>query len=70
MSQNNAINEFLTVAEVSKLLRISNLTLYKYIKEGKIAVLELGGHYRISKTSLNSFISDHIVEVKEENYEK
>jgi len=57
---------FLTVEEVSVLLRLSTLTIYKYIKEGKISVLNLGGHYRISKTALDDFISKHIVEGKED----
>ncbi len=58
---------FLTVEEVSVLLRLSTLTIYKYIKEGKISVLNLGGHYRISKTALDEFIAKHIVEGKDEN---
>lgn len=58
MSYNNETN-FLTVQEVSELLRLSVLTIYKYIKAGKLTALEFGGHYRISKASLNSFIDNH-----------
>lgn len=53
-------NKFLTVQEVSSLLRLSTLTIYKYIKEGKISVIEFGGHYRISTSSLDNFIDTHI----------
>lgn len=52
---------FLTVAEVSGLLRLSELTIYKYIKSGMLDAVEFGGHYRISKTSLNLFIENHKV---------
>lgn len=53
---------YLTVSEVSALLRLSVLTIYKYIKEGKIEAIEFGGHYRISHTSLKAFIENHRVE--------
>lgn len=55
----NTGNKFYTVSEVSALLRLSTLTIYKYIKEGKISVVEFGGHYRVSETSLNKFITEH-----------
>ncbi len=60
MTHNNETN-FLTVAEVSDLLRLSVLTIYKYIKSGMLDAVEFGGHYRISETSLNSFIEKHKV---------
>jgi excisionase family DNA binding protein len=58
------INDFFTVAEVSKMLRLSILTIYKYIREEKIEALEFGGHYRITKTSLKQFIRSHKVRKK------
>lgn len=61
MRHNNS-GGFFTVQEVSSLLRLSVLTIYKYIKERKISVVEFGGHYRISKSSLDSFIKDHTSE--------
>lgn len=54
---NNSI--IYTVQEVSSILKLSVLTLYKYIKEGKLEAIEFGGHYRISKTSLETFINNH-----------
>ena len=53
--------DFLTVREVSHLLKLSELTLYKYIREGKLEAVEFGGHYRIGKTSLTNFIESHAV---------
>jgi excisionase family DNA binding protein len=55
ISQNN----FLTVKEVSELLKLSVLTIYKYIRERKFEVVEFGGHYRIEKLSLDKFIDSH-----------
>lgn len=68
MAENNK-SDFLTVNEVSNLLRLSVLTIYKYIKSGKLDAVEFGGHYRISNTSLTSFIEQHKVRLslKEES---
>jgi excisionase family DNA binding protein len=62
MDKTNKDNKFLTVAEVSDILRLSVLTIYKYIKSGKITAFEFGGHYRISTVSLNEFIQKHRLE--------
>lgn len=65
---NNTQTNFLTVAEVSALLRLSELTIYKYLKLGTLEAVEFGGHYRISESSLTKFIENHKVHfVKEEN---
>ena len=54
-------SDFLTVHEVAELLRLSVLTIYKYIKEGQLEAVEFGGHYRVSSLSLNAFIQNHKV---------
>lgn len=64
MSQENDV-VFLTVQEVSQLLQLSILTIYKYIREGLIEAVEFGGHYRIEKTALQRFIENHKVRKKE-----
>ncbi|MDP3888539.1 MAG: helix-turn-helix domain-containing protein [bacterium] len=60
MSYDNE-NNFLTVQEVSNLLQLSALTIYKYIKTGKLSAIQFGGHYRISKDFLDAFITSHKV---------
>jgi excisionase family DNA binding protein len=50
---------YLTVKEVSDLLKLSEITIYKYIRERKLDVIEFGGHYRIDKLSLDEFINNH-----------
>jgi len=54
-------SDFLTVHEVADLLRLSILTIYKYIKEGHLEAVEFGGHYRVSNSSLEQFILIHKV---------
>jgi excisionase family DNA binding protein len=60
----NTDTTFLTVAEVASFLRLSILTVYKYIQEGKLEAIELGGHYRISEDALKKFVEIHKVEAK------
>jgi excisionase family DNA binding protein len=38
--------------------------VYKYIQEGKLEAIELGGHYRISEDALKKFVEIHKVEAK------
>ncbi|HVZ12499.1 MAG TPA: helix-turn-helix domain-containing protein [Patescibacteria group bacterium] len=57
-------NDFLTVKDVSNLLKLSELTIYKYIRAQKLEAIEFGGHYRIGKSSLSKFIEFHIVKNK------
>lgn len=51
----------LTVQEVAIILKLSVLTIYKYIKEQKLEAMSFGGHYRISQSALDSFIRSHKV---------
>ncbi|MBI4084644.1 MAG: helix-turn-helix domain-containing protein [Candidatus Levybacteria bacterium] len=54
-------NTLFTVQEVAALLKLSALTVYKYIKEQRLEAIEFGGHYRIQKSALDKFIEDHKV---------
>lgn len=52
-------NNLLTVKEVSSFLKLSVITVYKYIKEQKLGAIEFGGHYRIEKSELMNFVKRH-----------
>jgi len=60
---------WLTVQDVAKFLKLSELTIYKYIKLRQLEAVEFGGHYRILKTSLDSFIENHKVKLIKKLYE-
>ncbi|KKQ28566.1 MAG: hypothetical protein US48_C0044G0007 [Candidatus Levybacteria bacterium GW2011_GWA2_37_36] len=49
---------FLNVKEVSVFLKLSALTVYKYIAEKKIKAIQCGGRYLIDKSSLNQLIKE------------
>jgi len=55
----NTQSKYLTVKEVSDILKLSVLTIYKYIRERQLEVIRFGGHYRIDKISLDRFIDEH-----------
>lgn len=45
-----------TVLELSKLLDVTEVTLRRYIKDGKLHARIIGGAYHISEDSLREFI--------------
>lgn len=67
-------DSLLTVKEVSDFLKLSALTIYKYIRENELEASEFGGHFRIKKSSLDAFIERHKVtsesSVNESNHYK
>lgn len=48
--------EFYLVEEVAKKLRISNMTVYRYIKAGKIQAYKIGKEFRIKKETFEGFM--------------
>lgn len=55
----NIGNNLFTVKEVSSFLKLSVITIYKYIREQKLEAIEFGGHYRIEKSALDAFVKRH-----------
>jgi len=47
---------FLNVKEVSIFLKLSALTVYKYISQKKIKAIHFGGRYLIDRSSLIKFV--------------
>lgn len=54
------------MAEVGEILKLSTITIYKYIREKKLEAIEFGRHYRISALSLEKFIQSHTRYVQSE----
>lgn len=65
----HTLQNVMTVQEVAELLKLSALTIYKYIKEGSLEAIDFGGYYRIEESSLRRFIQNHKVVKKEEGDE-
>lgn len=49
-------DEIMTVNEVAEYLKISEVTTYKLVQEGKIPAFKIGRHWRVEKRDLSEFI--------------
>ncbi len=50
------MDEFMTVAEVADVLRVSKLTVWRYTESGKLPAYKFGRDLRIKKNELDAFI--------------
>lgn len=57
----------LTVAEVAGLLRVSNMTVYRLIKNGELSAIRVGKNYRIRQADLDTYLSGGIVRAEQQN---
>ena len=55
-------NKFYLVEELAAALRVSNMTIYRYIKKGKISAYKIGKEFRIGKAEFQVFL--HKVKTK------
>ena len=46
----------MTVSEVADYLKISEVTTYKLVQEGKISGFKIGRHWRVKRSDLGDFI--------------
>ena len=49
--------DFYLVHELAEKLRLSKMTIYRYIKSGKLRAIKLGKEFRISKSDYNGFLN-------------
>jgi len=49
-------DEIMTVSEVANYLKISEVTTYKFVQEGKIPGFKIGRHWRVKRSDLAEFI--------------
>jgi excisionase family DNA binding protein len=50
------MKEYYTLEEVAQKLRVSNMTIYRYIKTKKLKALKLEKEWRIGSTDLDDFL--------------
>jgi excisionase family DNA binding protein len=60
-----ATGGLLTVSEVAAAMRVSNMTVYRLIKNGELAAVRVGKNYRIRETDVERYLSDRSVQVEE-----
>jgi len=49
--------EFYLVEELAKKIRVSNMTIYRYIKARKLNAYKIGKEFRIDKEEFNNFLN-------------
>lgn len=49
--------EFYLVEELAEKLRVSTMTIYRYIKAGKVKAYKIGKEFRIGKSEFNKFLN-------------
>ena len=47
---------FYLVEELAKRLRVSNMTIYRYIQAGKLKAHKIGKEFRITEQEFNNFL--------------
>lgn len=55
---------FLTAKEVASTLKLNNLTVYEYIRNGELRAIKFGRNYRVREKDLDKFIKEHQVRVE------
>ncbi len=58
INMSNLEDEFYTIDETARKLKLSNQTIRKMLKENKIAYIKIGRNYRISKNELNIILKE------------
>ena len=48
--------ELLTVEQVADYLQLNKLTIYKYIREGRLPAVKIGKVYRVRKPDIEAFL--------------
>jgi len=54
-------SKFYTAQEVAEQLKMNLLTIYDFIREGRLAAIRFGRTYRILATDFEKFIREHRV---------
>jgi excisionase family DNA binding protein len=49
-------DDFLTVPEVAERLRMTAMTIYRWIEDGKLPAVQVGRHYRIRAADVDAML--------------
>ena len=52
------MGQILTTKELAKYLKLTEVTVYKYVKEGKIPARRIGSRWRFDKGQIDEFLRD------------
>ncbi|MDQ3915418.1 MAG: helix-turn-helix domain-containing protein [Actinomycetota bacterium] len=61
-AQTSLMGGFLTVAEVARQLRVSNMTVYRLVKAGELAAVRVGRGYRIRGEDVRKYLQQRYMD--------
>jgi excisionase family DNA binding protein len=53
---------FLTVGEVARSLRVSNMTVYRLVNSGQLPAVRVGRSYRIADSDVRRYLEDRYMD--------
>jgi len=53
-----SVTKFYTIEEIAELLRVSYLTVFRWIQANKLSAYKIGKRYRIEISDLNKFLEN------------
>ncbi|MPZ70259.1 MAG: helix-turn-helix domain-containing protein [Actinobacteria bacterium] len=62
MSESGMASIFLTVAEVARRFRVSNMTVYRLIKSGQLGAVRVGRGYRIREEDVRRYLDERFID--------
>jgi excisionase family DNA binding protein len=54
--------QFLTVAEVAELMRVSKMTVYRLVHSGEMPAVRFGRSFRVPETAVEQYVKCAVVE--------
>lgn len=58
----NFTGSFLTVSEVARHLRVSNMTVYRLVKSGQLSAVRIGRGYRIREDDVHRYLEQRYMD--------
>ncbi len=56
------VDRFLTVGEVARHLRVSNMTVYRLVNSGQLAAVRVGRGYRIREVDVRKYLEQRYMD--------
>lgn len=53
----DGVSKLYTISDICNLLGVTKVTVYKYIKDGKLEAVKIGRDWKVTQSALNEFIN-------------
>ena len=61
------MGKLITAKELAKYLQLTEVTIYKYVNEGKIPGMKIGSRWRFEKEKIDNLINNKEGDLKQKN---